>query len=231
MIRKLLFLTFSIFSFVAVAQSTDYDNVVFSSKIYEYKETTPRTTELGVDRDLLSKIVDLLGDTIYSKKEKKEIVDKAWLAFTNPKLFDFVYKDFAVNTIKSWGKLNKKGELVLEPNPYLTEWTINDKEYPYFQLALSKILSHFDLITYGDDADQVKESFNELRITKSLNLNNPKENDWAYSYLASVNTQLSKNGLVALVTKGHYNIIVCKLEKQAEITSLFKRIDWDFIQP
>jgi len=231
MIKKLLPITFCIFTFHVGAQSTNYDKVIFSSKIYEYKEDTPRTEELGVSRELLTEIIDLLGDSLYNTKEKTEIVNKAWLAFSNPKMFDFVYKDFAVNTIKNWGQLNEKGELVLEPNPYLTEWTISDKEYPYFQLALSKILDHFKLITYGDDAESVKASFDELLITKNIEFNDPSDDDWAYSYLENVNKDLSSKGLVALVTKGHYNIIVCKIEKQEEITELFKKINWDFIQP
>ncbi|RPD94485.1 hypothetical protein EGM88_12140 [Aureibaculum marinum] len=230
--RKLLsILTLLVFSYIAVAQTTDYSKVIFSSKIYEYKSDEPRTKELGIDKDLLSNIVNNLGDSLYTEKEKKDIVDKAWLAFSNPKLFDFVYKDFAVKTIQNWGQVNAKGELVLEPNPYLTEWTINSNEFPYFQLALSKILSHYNLITYGDDAESVKSSFNELLITKNLDFKDPKDDDWAYSYLETVNSDLASKGLVALVTKGYYNIIVCKIEKKEEITELFKKIEWDFIQP
>jgi len=224
-------LTFSVFHLVVFAQTTDYSKVIFSSKIYEYKDTEPRTQELGIDKDLLVDIIDNLGDSLYTKKQQKEIIDKAWLAFTNPKMFDFVYKDFAVKTINNWGQMNAKGELVLEPNPYLTEWTINNDEFPYFQLALSKILKHFSLITYGDDAESVKSSFNELLITKNINFQDPKDDDWAYSYLETVNSKLAEKGLVALVTKGYYNIIVCKIEKKDTLTELFKKIEWDFIQP
>lgn len=230
--RNLLtILTFSVFNFLAVAQATDYSKIIFSSSIYEYKADEPRTQELGIDRELLSNIVDLLGDTLYTEKEKKEIINKAWLAFSNPKMFDYVYKDFAVKTINNWGYKNAKGELVLEPNPYLTEWTINDDEFPYFQLALSKILDYYSLIGYGDDAEAVKSSFNELLITKHINLQDPKDDDWAYSYLETVNSELAKKGLVALVTKGYYDIIVCKIEQKEELTNLFKKIKWDFVQP
>ena len=230
--RKLLtILTFSVFTFVTVAQTTDYSKIVFSSKIYEYKKTEPRTHELGVDKTLLTNIVDLLGDTLYSDDQKNEIINKAWLAFNNPKMFDYVYKDFAVKTINNWGQKNAKGELVLEPNPYLTEWTINDDEFPYFQLALSKILDYYSLIGYGDDAEGVKSSFNELLVTKNIKLQDPKDDDWAYSYLESINAELAKKGLVALVTKGYYDIIVCKIDQKEELTSLFKKIKWDFVQP
>ncbi len=96
----------------------------------------------------------------------------------------------------NWSMLNTKGELVLEPNQYLSEWTINDDEFSYFQLVLSRILDHFSLLKYGDDADSVKTSLREL-----------------------------------LITKGHYDIIACKIDKQNVLTKLFKSIGWDFIQP
>ncbi len=213
------------------SQVTDYSKVKFSSDIYEYKKVEPRTSQLGIDKELVTNIVELLGDSFYTKKQKKEIIDKAWLAFSNPKVFDYVYKDFAVKTINNWGHKNAKGELVLEPNPYLTEWTINDDEFPYFQIALNKILEYYSLIAYGDDAEGVKSSFNELLVTKNINFKEPKDDDWAYSYLKTVNADLEKKGLVALVTKGHYDIIVCKIDKKEQLTNLFKKIKWDFIQP
>lgn len=232
MIRKLLtILTFLLIHFSATSQTTDYSKVKFRSNIYEYKKTEPRTQQLGIDKALLTDIIDLLGDDLYTGKEKKEIIDKAWLAFSNPKIFDFVYKDFAVKTINNWGHKNSKGELVLEPNPYLTEWTINDDEFPYFQIALRKILDYYSLITYGDDAEGVKSSFNELLITENINFNEPKDDDWAYSYLETVNAELEKKGMVALVTKGHYDIIVCEIDKKDKLTNLFKKIKWDFVKP
>ncbi len=232
MTRKLLsLLTFLVFNFSATSQVTDYSKVKFRSNIYEYKKTEPRTQQLGIDKALLTDIIDLLGDNFYTGKQKKEIIDKAWLAFTNPKVFDYVYKDFAVKTLNNWGHKNAKGELVLEPNPYLTEWTINDGEFPYFQIALNKILDYYSLITYGDDAEGVKSSFDELLVTKNIILQDPKDDDWAYSYLETINTELEKKGLVALVTKGHYDIIVCKIDRKQKLTELFKKIEWDFVKP
>jgi len=219
------------FNFNAKSQTTDYSKVVFNSKIYEYKKSEPRTHQLGINKTLVTDIVDLLGDNLYNGEQKKEIINKTWLAFTNPKLFDFVHKDFAVNTIDSWGYKNAKGEMVLEPNPYLTEWTINDEEFPYFQIALNKILTYYNLITFGEDAEAVKSSFDELLMTKNIDFQEPTDDDWAYSYLETVNVELEKKGLVALITKGHYDIIVCKSDKKDEITNLFQKIKWDFIQP
>ena len=104
-------------------------------------------------------------------------------------------------------------------------------EYPYFQLALNKILEYFQLMTYGDDAESVASSFNELLITTDFKFSGPKEDDWAYSYLESVNTELEKEGLVALVTKGYYNIIVCDIENKEQLTNLFEKFKWELVQP
>ncbi|MDJ0646709.1 MAG: hypothetical protein QNJ57_12070 [Flavobacteriaceae bacterium] len=231
MVKKLLFtLTFLVFSFSAFGQ-TDYSKVTFSSKIYRYKNDLPRTAELGIDKQLVSDIIEVLSSSLYDKKQKTEIINKAWLAFVNPKTFDFVYKDFAVKTNNNWRKVNANGEMVLEPNPYLTEWTINDDEFPYFQLALNKILDHYGLLAYGDDAMAVKTSFNKLLITKDFKFENPKEDDWAYSYLKVANENLAKKGLVALVTKGYYDIIVCKIDQKEKITDLFNKLKWELVTP
>jgi predicted transcriptional regulator of viral defense system len=98
-------------------------------------------------------------------------------------------------------------------------------------LVLGKILDHYSLLTYGDDADSVKSSFSELLITENIIFQDPKDDDWAYSYLKKVNTNLEKKGLIALITKGHYDIIVCKIDRENILTNLFKKIGWDFIQP
>jgi len=231
MVKKLLFtLTFLAFSFSTVGQ-TDYSKVTFSSKIYKYKKETPRTIELGIDRELVSEIVEVLSGTLYDEKQKIEIINKAWLAFVCPKTFDFVYKDFAVKTNNNWGKINANGEMVLEPNPYLTEWTINDNEFPYFQLALNKILDHYGLLAHGDDAVAVKSSFNQLLLTKDFKFQDPTDDDWAYSYLKVANKDLAKKGLVALVTKGYYDIIVCKLEQKDKVTDLFNKLQWELVIP
>ena len=210
---------------------TDYSNVEFRSYIYKYKEADPRTSELGIEKELLSEIVKLLGKDIYSKEEQDEIVYKTWLALAKPKVFDYVFKDFAVSSNKNWGSQNANGEIVLEPNPYLTDWTVSDDEYPYFQLALNKILEYFQLMTYGDDAESVASSFNELLITKDFKFSEPKDDDWAYSYIESVNSELQKEGLVALVTKGYYNIIVCDINSKDQLTELFEKFRWELVQP
>lgn len=229
--KKLLFiLTFLVISFTSFGQ-TDYSNVQFRSYIYKYKDSDPRTSELGIEKQFIADIVGLLGKNIYTKAEQEDIVYKTWLALANPKTFDYVFKDFAVSSNKNWGTKNAKGEIVLEPNPYLTDWTVSDDEYPYFQLALNKILEYFQLMTYGDDAESVATSFNELLITKDFKFTEPKDDDWAYSYIESVNTELEKKGLVALVTKGYYNIVVCDLANKDKLTTLFEKFKWELVQP
>jgi hypothetical protein len=229
--RKLLstyiLLAFSLISF----GQTDYSNVQFRSYIYKYKEIEPRTSELGIEKELLAEIVRLLGKDLYTKEEQEDIVYKTWLALAKPRVFDYVFKDFAVSSNQNWGSENANGEIVLEPNPYLTDWTVSDDEYPYFQLALNKILEYFHLMTYGDDAESVASSFNELLITKDFKFSEPKNDDWAYSYLESVNSELEKEGLVALVTKGYYNIIVCDINNKDQLTELFEKFKWELVQP
>ncbi len=229
-IRLLFTFTFLVISLFSFGQ-TDYSNVQFRSYIYKYKDNDPRTSELGIDKQLLIDIVSVLGKKNYSKAEQEEIVYKAWLALANPKTFDYVFKDFAVSSNKNWGTKNADGAIIMEPNPYLTDWTVSDDEYPYFQLALNKILEYFQLMSYGDDAESVASSFNELLITKDFKFSSPKDDDWAYSYLESINSELEKKGLVALVTKGYYNIVVCDIENKDKLTTLFEKFKWELVKP
>ena len=229
--RKLLLSLFFSALYFTISAQIDYSEVKFRSSVYQYKDVKPKTKELGINKALLQEIIDLLGDSHYSKAEKEEIAEKAWLALANPKMFDYVYKDFAVNSNNNWGTRNSKGEIVLEPNPYLTDWTISDDEYPYFQLAFNKILDYYGLMSYGDDAESVKLSFNKLLLTKDIDFSDPKDDDWAYSYIETVNNSLKEKGLVALVTKGYYQIVVCELKDKDKLTELFEKFNWELVQP
>ncbi len=231
MIKKLLPSIILLLLSVTMFSQTDYSKITFSSKIYKYKDSKPRIKKLGINKEIVTNIIELLSDTLYSEKEKTEIINKTWLAYTDPKTFDFVYKDFAIKTNKSWGQVNANGEMILEPNPYLTEWTINDSEFPYFQIALNKILDHYNLISYADDVSTVKSSFKNLLVTEKLNFQDPNEEDWAYSYLKKVNNELARKGLVALVTKGYYDIIVCKATNKDKLTNAFSKIKWELVSP
>lgn len=227
----ILFLSVSPLLSFSQENRPDYSKVVFSSTIYKYKDTKPNTKSLGIDKKLVSDIIQSLSENIYDKKQQEDIINKVWLAFNDPKTFDFVYRDFAVKSNRNWSKVNANGELVLEPNPYLTEWTVNDDEFAYFQLVLNKILNHYSLISHGDDAEAVKSSLKKLLLTKNLSFDEPGDEDWAYSYLEQANAKLKKKGLVALVTKGHYDIMVCKINQKQKLTDLFKKMDWEFVAP
>ena len=72
---------------------TDYSNIEFRSYIYKYKEDAPRTTEIGIEKQMLTDIVGLLSGKLYSKAEQTEIVDKMWLALENPKTFELFVKE------------------------------------------------------------------------------------------------------------------------------------------
>ena len=48
--------------------------------------------------------------------------------------------------------------IIVEPNPFLAEWTLADGEFAYFQRALSMILSYYNLMEYSADAKGTKES-------------------------------------------------------------------------
>ena len=86
-------------------------------------------------------------------------------------------------------------------------------------------------MTYGDDAESVASSFNNLLITREFELTEPRDDDWAYSYLETINQDLAQQGLVALVTKGYYNIVVCDLESKQKLTDLFEKFKWELVQP
>lgn len=230
MVKKLLPSIILLIS-IGMNSQTDYSKITFSSKIYKYKDTKPKTQELGIKKEYITNIIELLGDTLYSRKDKTEIINKTWLAYTDPKTFDFVYKDFAIKTNKSWGQINSNGEMILEPNPYLTEWTINDSEFPYFQIALNKILDYYNLISYADDVSTVKSSFKDLLITQKTEFQDPNEEDWAYSYLKKINNELADEGLVALVTKGYYDIVVCKIDNKNKLIDLFDKLKWELVTP
>jgi hypothetical protein len=86
-------------------------------------------------------------------------------------------------------------------------------------------------MTYGDDAESVAHCFNELLITRDFEFSGPKDDDWAYSYLESINSELAQQGLVALVTKGYYNIVVCEIQNKDRLTGLFEKFQWELVQP
>ena len=88
--KLLLLLTFLTVCAVSFGQM-DYSSIEFRSYIYKYKENQPRTSELGIDKELLKEIVALLGKDLYSKEQQEEIVYKTWLAMANVSLSEDMF--------------------------------------------------------------------------------------------------------------------------------------------
>lgn len=209
----------------------DYAKITFRSNIPQYKKVKPDLQDVNFDKDHIKKIITLLGNSFYSEYEIEDITEKVWLSFIDPKKFDYVFKDLAIRTIPNWNKKNVRGLIVVEPNPFLAEWTLADGESPYFQRALSMILSYYNLMKYSDDAKSAKESLSKLLYTQNLSFRPFTSSDWTNTYLSSVNEALIKKGLIILVANGQYEYIVCEVEKKAELTKLLKKMDWKFITP
>ena len=110
---------------IAFGQHRDYTKIKFKSKLRSYSKTLPDTRRYDITKAYIEDIINLLTQDLYSEKEKKELTNRIWLALSNPKNFDFIYKDYSINTIKNWGKKIKFEDPNFEPNPYLAEWTKN----------------------------------------------------------------------------------------------------------
>ena len=209
----------------------DYTKITFRSKIKEYKKSKPNISDLTIHKSEIKDIVTLLGSKFYAEEEIEDISERIWLSFIDPEKFDFVYKDMAIRTFPDWNKKNVRGEIVLEPNPFWAEWTLADGELAYVQKAFSLILSYYDLMAYSDDAISTKKSLEKLLYTKKLNFGTPRSGDWTNSYLKSANNSLAKKGLIALISNGYYDFIVCEANKKDTLTTLFDKLHWKFVNP
>ena len=209
----------------------DYAKITFRSNLPQYKKEKPDLQDVNFNKDQIKNIITLLGNSFYSENEIEDITEKVWLSFIDPEKFDYVFKDLAIRTIPNWNKKNVRGLIVVEPNPFLAEWTLADGESPYFQRALSMILSYYSLMKYSDDAKSTKESLNKLLYTQNMSFRQISSSDWTNTYLKSVNEVLAKKGLIALVANGQYEYFVCEVDKKAELIKLFKKMDWKFITP
>ena len=146
----------------------DYAKITFRSNLPQYKKEKPDLQDVNFNKDQIKNIITLLGNSFYSENEIEDITEKVWLSFIDPEKFDYVFKDLAIRTIPNWNKKNVRGLIVVEPNPFLAEWTLADGESPYFQRALSMILSYYSLMKYSDDAKSTKESLNKLLYTQNM---------------------------------------------------------------
>jgi len=209
----------------------DYTKITFRSNLPQYKKAKPDLKGANFNKDHIKNIISLLGSSFYSDNEIDDITEKVWLSFIDPEKFDFVFKDLAIRTIPNWNKKNVRGLIVVEPNPFLAEWTLAEKESPYFQRALSLILSYYNLMEYSADANSAKQSLQKLLYTQNMSFRPTSSSDWTNTYLNSVNEELIKKNLITLVANGQYEYFVCEIDKKEELTKLLKKINWKFITP
>jgi len=232
--QRLLVVTLLIVCLFGYSQEPepDYTKIKFKKKVQEYKKKKPSLKELDIDKEMISDIVRLLGSSHYSIEERDEITEKIWLAFIDPKKFDLVFKDYAIRSMPNWTKKNFRGEIVLEPNPNLYNWTNADNEIEYFKITLHRILTYQGLFGYGEDAKNTKKSLSKILYAKKLHFRPVYKSDWTNSYLQSIKPQLDKKNLVMQITdNGNYEFMICEANKKDELLKLFKRMKWGFTNP
>lgn len=232
--KKLVILfTLSFFSivFVSAQEQPDYTQIKFRQKVKEYKKSTPKLEGLEIDKELISNIVRLLGSSFYNEKERNEIVERIWLSFTDPKKFDMVFRDYAIRTLPDWNKKNFRGEIVLEPNPYLSDWTRSDNELIYFKSAMHRILMYQGLMGYGEDAKATKKSLQKMKYIAKYTFPAPTSRDYTNSYLNKMAYAVNGKGLSVLITNGNYEFMICEKEKKDELVRLLNKMNWEFVNP
>ena len=191
----------------------------------------PKTTGIGIDKALFTELADLLTIDAYSEFEKQELANKLWLAVSNPQKFDFVYKDYSLNTIKDWGVKIKFEDPNFEPNPYLAKWTVTGDEYLYFQWAVIQILTYENLMTYSEKAKVAQKAIYDLTLVKGMKFYPAKPDEYAYDYLHRNNAVLNKKGLVVLIWNHHFDYLVCRTEDKDRVIELLGRLKWEYVVP
>lgn len=229
--KVILLLCIYAFSSALFAQKRDYSTIKFKSKLREYTKTIPKTKENHIDRALFEELVNLLANDKFTPKEKVDFTNKLWLANSNPKKFDFVYKDFSLNTIKNWGVKIKFEDPNFEPNPYLAKWTVTGDEFLYWQWATSEILIYLKLMGYGEESKNVQKSLNNFLHLEKYKVTYPRKEEHPHDYLARVNAQLKSKGLTVLLYDNHYDFTVCKTADKERVQELLAKLKWSFIEP
>ena len=214
-----------------MGQQKDYTNIKFKSKTRHYSKIIPNTKDNGIDKELVTSIIDILSVDIFTEREKKELSNKIWLALSNPQKFDFVYKDYSLNTIKNWGVKIKFENPNFEPNPYLCEWTNKEDDFIYFQWVMTNILTHEGLLAYGDETKKVYKTINNLVMIKDIRFPYPSSSEYPYSYLNRMNKSLKKRGIIILMFENNFDFLVCKIEDQDQIIELLQNFHWSFAVP
>lgn len=235
--KKLLVLViFSLLTVNTFAQTIDaepdYSQIKFKKKVKSYKKSTPKIQGLNVNKAFISEIVELLGEDFYTAEKRDEIVERIWLSFTDPKKFDMVFKDYAIRTMPNWNKKNFRGEIVLEPNPYLSDWSTADTELDYFKTAMHRILMYEGLMGYGEDAKKTRLSLKRVKYISKYKLPQPSSRDYTNSYLNKLSSAVNPKGLSVLITEGsNFEFLVCQADKKDKLISLFNKMRWSFVAP
>lgn len=217
--------------FIAYGQHRDYTKIRFKSKLRSYSKTLPDTKKYEITKDTISNIINLLTLDLYSEREKTELSNKIWLALSNPKNFDFIYKDYSINTIKNWGKKIKFEDPNFEPNPYLAEWTKKEDDILYFQWAMTNILTYEGLMSYGAEAKKVYATLNNIKLLKKYKFPRPSPNDYSELYLHKINQAIKKDGIVILMFENNFDYIACKSSVKDELIKRFLKFYWAFMEP
>lgn len=230
--KKVAFLIFFLLCGIcAFSQQKDYTEIKFKSKLRHYTKVKPKTIELGIDKGLFDELADKLTMDTFNDKEKAVLANKLWLAVSDPQKFDFVYKDYSLNTIKNWGVKIKFEDPNFEPNPYLAKWTVTGDEYLYFQWAITQILTYEGLMVYSEKAKVAQKAITDLVVIKHLNFYAPRTDEYAYDYLHRNNSLLARKNLVILIYNYHFDYLVCRLDEKDRIIELLGKLKWEFVVP
>ena len=229
--RALLIFILSLIGFGLQAQQKDYSEIKFKSKLRHYTKVMPKAEALGINKVMVDELADKLTLDLYSESEKQDLANKLWLALSNPEKFDFVYKDYSLNTIKNWGVKIKFEDPNFEPNPYLAKWTVTGDEYVYFQWAITQILTFEGLMAYSEKAKVAQKAIHELVLLKNIKFYPAKTDEYAYDYLRRNNTILAKKGLVVIIYNYHFDYLVCRLDEMDRVQELLSVFKWEFVEP
>jgi hypothetical protein len=231
-VKKVAFLIFFLLCGTgAFSQQKDYTEIKFKSKLRHYTKVKPKTKEFGIDKGLFDELADKLTMDAYDDKQKTVLANKLWLAVSDPQKFDFVYKDYSLNTIKNWGVKIKFEDPNFEPNPYLAKWTVTGDEFLYFQWAITQILTYEGLMAYSEKAKVAQKAIHELVVIKHLNFYAPRPDEYAYDYLHRNNSLLARKNLVILIYNYHFDYLVCRLDEKDRVIELLGELKWEFVVP
>ena len=229
--RITFFIYFLTTSMLIYAQNKDYTEIRFKSKLRNYTKILPKAEKLGIDKKIFTELVDALTKGVFTESQKKDLSNKLWLAVSNPKKFDFVYKDYSLSTIKNWGVKIKFEDPNFEPNPYLAKWTNTGDEFLYFQWAVTQILTHEKLLAYSEKAKVAQKAIHELTLLKNMTFYKAKPYEYAYDYLRRNNNLLKSKGLTILIYNNNFDYTVCKIEDKEKVIELLSKLKWEFVVP